>query len=88
MTNIDYSKYSNKNSRELLNYLLKAQEKQKKLKAEMEEKIKQQSMLVNFLKAKVKESIDTPNLYTLETSPIIQKHRQEREKIQRKQNKF
>lgn len=39
----------------------------------MEQKLQATSELVDFLKAKIKESIDSPKHYTLETSPAMKK---------------
>ena len=57
---IDYKKYSNMNERQLLNSLLNARKKEQKIKAEAEKKINETKRLIQFLKAKVKESLDKP----------------------------
>ena len=57
---IDYKKYSNMNERQLLNSLLNARKKEQKIKAEAEKKINETKKLIQFLKAKVKESLDKP----------------------------
>ena len=57
---IDYKKYSNMNERQLLNSLLNARKKEQKIKAEAEKKINETKELIQFLKAKVKESLDKP----------------------------
>lgn len=57
---IDYEKYSNMTQRQLLNSLLNAEKKEAKLKAELQEKIKNSSELIQFLKVKLKESLDKP----------------------------
>ena len=60
MSMIDYKKYSNMNERQLLNSLLNARKKEQKIKAEAEKKINETKELIQFLKAKVKESLDKP----------------------------
>lgn len=60
MSMIDYKKYSNMNERQLLNSLLNARKKEQKIKAEAEKKINETKRLIQFLKAKVKESLDKP----------------------------
>lgn len=57
---IDYAKYSNMNERQLLNSLLNAEKKEAKLKAELQEKLKDSKELIKFLKVKLKESLDSP----------------------------
>ena len=57
---IDYKKYSNMTKRQLLNSLLNARKKNKKIKAEADKKINETKKLIQFLKAKVKESLDKP----------------------------
>lgn len=88
MTAIDYEKYSNMSQRQLLNSLINAEKKEQKLKAEAERKINETKELIKFLKAKIKESLDTPKYYTLENSPALKQIRkweeenpQEAEKI-------
>lgn len=54
MTAINYEKYSNMNERQLLNSLLNAEKKETKIKADLQEN----SNLISFLKAKLKEKID------------------------------
>lgn len=56
MTAINYEKYSNMNERQLLNSLLNAEKKETKIKADLQEN----SNLISFLKAKLKEKIDRP----------------------------
>lgn len=69
MTAINYEKYSNMNRRQLLNSLLSAEKKEQKMKADLEA----HNELIKFLKSKLKESLDSPKYYTLETSPAIKK---------------
>lgn len=52
----NYEKYSNMNERQLLNSLLNAEKKETKIKADLQEN----SNLISFLKAKLKEKIDSP----------------------------
>lgn len=72
MTAINYEKYSNMNRRQLLNSLLSAEKKEQKMKADLEA----HNELIKFLKSKLKESLDSPKYYTLETSPAIKKMKQ------------
>ena len=67
MLTINYEKYSNMNRRQLLNSLLNAEKKEQKIKDDLNA----QTELIKFLKSKIKESIDKPKYYTLETSPAI-----------------
>lgn len=67
---IAYEKYSNMNRRQLLNSLLSAEKKEQKIKASLNEN----SELIKFLKSKLKESLDSPKYYTLETSPAMKKN--------------
>lgn len=60
MSMIDYEKYSNMNERQLLNSLINAEKKEQKIKAEAEKKINETKELIQFLKAKIKESLDKP----------------------------
>ena len=69
MTAINYEKYSNMNRRQLINSLISAEKKEQKIKASLSEN----SELIKFLKSKLKESLDSPKYYTLETSPAIKK---------------
>ena len=57
---IDYEKYSNMTKRQLLNSLINAEKKEQKIKAEAEKKINETKELIQFLKAKIKESLDKP----------------------------
>ena len=66
---IAYEKYTNMSRRQLLNSLLAAEKQEQKIKAQMQEK----QELIKFLKVKIKESLDAPKHYTLETSPAIKK---------------
>lgn len=68
-TQIDYTKYENMNRRQLLNSLLSAEKKEQKIK----ESLSETNELIKFLKSKLKESLDSPKYYTLETSPAIKK---------------
>lgn len=68
-TQIDYTKYENMNRRQLLNSLLSAEKKEQKIK----ESLSENGELIKFLKSKLKESLDSPKHYTLETSPAIKK---------------
>ena len=72
MTAINYEKYSNMNRRQLLNSLLSAEKKEQKMKADLEA----HNELIKFLKSKLKESLDSPKYYTLETSPAMKKMKQ------------
>lgn len=56
MLAINYEKYSNMNERQLLNSLLNAEKKETKIKTDLQEN----SNLISFLKAKLKEKIDRP----------------------------
>ena len=56
MQAINYEKYSNMNERQLLNSLLNAEKKETKIKTILQEN----SDLISFLKAKLKEKIDRP----------------------------
>ena len=69
---IAYEKYTNMNRRQLLNSLLSAEKKEQKIKASLSEN----SELIKFLKSKLKESLDYPKYYTLETSPAMKKMKQ------------
>lgn len=60
MLAINYEKYSNMNERQLLNSLLSEEKKQAKIKVELQEKLNISTELIKFLKAKLKESIDSP----------------------------
>lgn len=75
MTAINYEKYSNMTERQLLNSLLNAEKKEAKIKAELQEKIKANSDLISFLKAKLKERIDAPKyeFLSLKNSGHIEK---------------
>ena len=56
MQAINYDKYLNMNERQLLNSLLNAEKKETKIKTILQEN----SDLISFLKAKLKEKIDRP----------------------------
>ena len=56
MQEINYDKYLNMNERQLLNSLLNAEKKETKIKTILQEN----SDLISFLKAKLKEKIDRP----------------------------
>ena len=56
MQAINYDKYLNMNERQLLNSLLNAEKKETKIKTDLQEN----SNLISFLKAKLKEKIDHP----------------------------
>lgn len=56
MQAINYDKYLNMNERQLLNSLLNAEKKETKIKTDLQEN----SNLISFLKAKLKEKIDRP----------------------------
>lgn len=56
MQALNYEKYSNMNERQLLNSLLNAEKKETKIKTILQEN----SDLISFLKAKLKEKIDRP----------------------------
>lgn len=60
MAAIDYEKYNKMSQKQLLNSLIIAEKKEQKLKANAEEKLKEISELVKFLKAKMKESLNKP----------------------------
>ena len=81
MTAIDYEKYNNMSQRQLLNSLINAEKKEQKLKAEAEKKLSEIKELIKFLKAKMKESLDAPKYYTLESSPALNKIRNDFEKL-------
>ena len=72
-TKINYEKYSNMTKRQLLNSLLNAEKKEAKIKADLQEKIKANSDLISFLKAKLKERIDTPKYEKEITIPSLDK---------------
>ncbi|WP_096015725.1 hypothetical protein [Campylobacter lanienae] len=71
MATIDYAKYSNMNERQLLNSLLNAEKKEAKLKAEFQERIKNSTELIKFLKAKLNEKLNKERYYTIESSPAL-----------------
>ena len=81
MTAIDYEKYNNMNERQLYNSLLNARKKEQKIKAEAEKKLNETKELIKFLTAKVKENLDAPKYYTLESSPALNKIRNDFEKL-------
>lgn len=70
-SSINYEKYSNMSERQLLNALLLTEKSVTKLKADFNAKLKNKSELIKFLKAKLKEKIDKPKYYTLDTAPAI-----------------
>ncbi len=72
MVAIDYDKYADMNKRQLMNALLSAEKKEQKIKADLSS----QCELIKFLKSKIKESLDSPKYYTLETSPALKKIKQ------------
>lgn len=71
MQAINYDKYLNMNERQLLNSLLNAEKKETKIKTILQEN----SDLISFLKAKLKERIDKPKLefISLKNSGHIEK---------------
>lgn len=71
MATIDYAKYSNMSERQLLNSLLNAEKKEAKLRAEFQERIKNSTELIKFLKAKLNEKLNKERYYTLESSPAL-----------------
>lgn len=56
MTTIDYEKYANMQTRQLVNALINTEKQEQKIKAQIIEK----QELIKFLKAKIKESLDKP----------------------------
>ncbi|TLD95403.1 hypothetical protein LS71_008325 [Helicobacter jaachi] len=70
MATINYEKYANMSKRQLLNALLSAEKKEQKIKADLNSN----SELIKFLKTMLKESLDSPKYYTLETSPALKKN--------------
>ncbi len=76
MAVIDYEKYNNMTQRQLLNSLINAEKKEQKIKDDMTKKLNDTQELIKFLKAKMKESLDKPKYYTLETSPAMKEFRQ------------
>ena len=62
MQAINYDKYLNMNERQLLNSLLNAEKKETKIKTILQEN----SDLISFLKAKLKERIDKPKYNFIE----------------------
>ncbi len=66
MVAINYEKYSNMTERQLLTSLLNAEKKEIKMKADLQKKIKANSDLISFLKAKLKERIDKPKYNFIE----------------------
>lgn len=75
MVAINYEKYSNMTERQLLTSLLNAEKKEIKMKADLQKKIKANSDLISFLKAKLKERIDKPKIkfISLKNSGHIEK---------------
>lgn len=71
MATIDYAKYSNMSERQLLNSLLNAEKKEAKLRAEFQERIKNSTELIKFLKAKLNEKLNKERYYTIENSPAL-----------------
>lgn len=56
MATIDYEKYANMQTRQLVNALINTEKQEQKIKAQIREK----QELIQFLKAKIKESLDKP----------------------------
>ena len=79
MVTINYEKYSNMDRRQLLNSLLNAEKKEQKIRDKFKDDLNAQTELIKFLKSKIKESIDKPKYYTLETSPAMKKFRKWRD---------
>ena len=75
MITIDYEKYNNMSQKQLLASLNNAEKKEQKIKNDMSKN----KQLIKFLKSKIKESIDKPKYYTLETSPAMKKFRKWRD---------
>ncbi|MCM1222011.1 MAG: hypothetical protein NC548_46815 [Lachnospiraceae bacterium] len=80
---INYEKYSNMSERQLLNSLLNAQKSEAKLKADFEIKLKNKSELIQFLKAKLQEKINSPkyDFILLEQSQSSKRFKENFEKM-------
>ena len=76
-TQINYAKYEAMTRRALLNSL----EREEKKLSSIQEVLRQQLELINYLKAKVKSKIDEPKSYKLSEAPSIKKLDAEFEKL-------
>ena len=76
-TQINYAKYEAMTRRALFNSL---EREEKKLRS-IQEVLRQQLELINYLKAKVKSKIDEPKSYKLSEAPSIKKLDAEFEKL-------
>ena len=76
-THINYSKYEAMTRRALFNSL----EREEKKLSSIQEVLRQQLELINYLKAKVKSKIDEPKSYILSEAPSIKKLDAEFEKL-------
>ncbi len=57
---INFAKYEHMSERQLLTSLLNAEQREVKLKQELQKKLKTNSELIKFLKTKLKKRIDSP----------------------------
>ena len=76
-TQINYAKYEAMTRRALFNSL----EREEKKLSSIQELLRQQLELINYLKAKVKSKIDEPKSYKLSEAPSIKKLDEEFEKL-------
>ena len=76
-TQINYAKYEAMTRRALCNSL----EREEKKLSSIQELLRQQLELINYLKAKVKSKIDEPKSYKLSEAPSIKKLDAEFEKL-------
>lgn len=60
MKAINYEKYANMSTKQLVNALISAEKKEQKLKQEAEEKFKESAELIRFLTSKIKENLEKP----------------------------
>ena len=60
MKAINYEKYANMSTKQLVNALISAEKKEQKLKQEAEKKFKESAELIRFLTSKIKENLERP----------------------------
>lgn len=60
MKAINYEKYANMSTKQLINALISAEKKEQKLKQEAEKKFKESAELIRFLTSKIKENLEKP----------------------------
>lgn len=60
MKAINYEKYANMSTKQLVNALISAEKKEQKLKQEAEKKFKESAELIRFLTSKIKENLEKP----------------------------